>query len=219
MGVLVLLAMAQGCVWSGKFPMARMRLRWLLDRRLRADADHDVATLARIDGKIARCFERSRAIMVTDMVGFTAQTKQYGIVPFLAKVRLVYHLAEPIVKRHGGVWVKIDADDLYVKHDDPDEMLEIGRELLDRVAQHNAERHDDIGLKIGLGFGQTIEIEKDVYGDSINTASKLGEDLAHAGELLVTESFYRRLSPAKAQRCVVADSATRGANFVFYSCH
>lgn len=218
LGAALLCALAQGCTLFATFPTARTRLRVLLDKRVAATARGDAATVAVVDAKIERFFERDRAIMVTDMTGFTARTKQLGIIPFLAKVRLVYHLAEPIVKRHGGVWVKIDADDLYVKHDDANELLAIGRELLERVRQHDAETHDDIGLKVGLGFGPTIEIEKDVYGDSINTASKLGEDLGREGELLVTEQLYRHLSADNAQRCLLADSA-RGAQFPFYVCH
>ena len=43
-------------------------------------------------------------------------------------------------------------------------------------------------LSVGIDYGEVLLIgESDYYGDPVNTASKLGEDLAVRGETLVTE--------------------------------
>jgi hypothetical protein len=39
---------------------------------------------------------------------------------------------------------------------------------------------------------------KDFYGDCVNLAAKLGEDLGQQGEILVTADAYARLEPGAA---------------------
>ena len=44
-------------------------------------------------------------------------------------------------------------------------------------------------LCVGIGYGRVLRIgDRDVFGQEVNAASKLGEDLATAGEILVTEA-------------------------------
>jgi class 3 adenylate cyclase len=39
-----------------------------------------------------------------------------------------------------------------------------------------------------------LKIGDDVFGDEVNLASKLGEDIAKAGEILMTQSFKERIN-------------------------
>jgi class 3 adenylate cyclase len=44
-------------------------------------------------------------------------------------------------------------------------------------------------LCVGLGFGRVLRIgDADVFGAEVNAASKLGEDIARASEILVTKA-------------------------------
>jgi adenylate cyclase len=53
----------------------------------------------------------------------------------------------------------------------------------------------DLYAAIGIGYGEVLMIEdRDVFGNEMNLASKLGEDLARANEILLTESAYKQLS-------------------------
>merc|ERR1719420_1915585 len=47
---------------------------------------------------------------------------------------------------------------------------------------------EDVSVSIGIKDGSLVLIEGDVYGDPVNVASKLGEDIAEPGELLVAIS-------------------------------
>jgi class 3 adenylate cyclase len=43
-----------------------------------------------------------------------------------------------------------------------------------------------------LGFGRVLRIgDRDVYGSEVNAAAKLGEDIARAGEILVTDAVSK----------------------------
>ena len=63
--------------------------------------------------------------------------------------------------------------------------------------------NEQLAFSYGIGFGQVLELDHDVFGLEVNLASKLGEDLARAGEVLLTPSaaeglpapLRRRLAP------------------------
>jgi class 3 adenylate cyclase len=199
---------------------ARHVLRRLLDRRIDADKGGKKSEVEAIDKEIRDRFEKKLAVLVSDMTGFTAKTKESGIIPFLADIRRLFHLAEPIVEKHGASWVKVDADDLFITAPDPRAMFALARDLQAAVAAHNqADPVHKIGLSIGLGFGPTLVVEHDVFGDAVNTASKLGEDIGKAGEILITESMMTAAGADSASRCTrVENFDARGSKYPFFTC-
>jgi class 3 adenylate cyclase len=53
---------------------------------------------------------------------------------------------------------------------------------------------EQIILCVGLGYGHVLRIgDADVWGKEVNAASKLGEDTAKGGEILVTEAVRTAL--------------------------
>merc|ERR1712050_459108 len=59
---------------------------------------------------------------------------------------------------------------------------------LDSVFPAQAHLKDGALCSIGLKEGSLVLIEGDCYGDPVNVASKLGEDIAKPGELLLAAS-------------------------------
>lgn len=66
------------------------------------------------------------------------------------------------------------------------------------IAMQKASKEYNVGrdkteqmlLCIGLGYGKMLRIgDNDIFGAEVNAASKLGEDIADAWEILVTEQF------------------------------
>jgi class 3 adenylate cyclase len=55
---------------------------------------------------------------------------------------------------------------------------------------------DRLRFSYGIGFGDVLELEEDVFGLEVNLASKLGEDHARPGEVLLTSSAADALPPA-----------------------
>ena len=52
----------------------------------------------------------------------------------------------------------------------------------------------DLHASIGVGYGEILMVEEDdFYGNELNLASKLGEDVAESGETLLTEAAHARL--------------------------
>ena len=58
-------------------------------------------------------------------------------------------------------------------------------------------------VSIGIGYGELIMISRDnhysdVYGEQMNLASKLGEDLAGHDEVMLSEAAFQQIAPAAA---------------------
>jgi class 3 adenylate cyclase len=178
-----------------------------------------------VDAGIRKQFETPLAVMITDMSGFTELTKKKGILGFMMEIRRLQVLAEPVIDKHKGKWIKADADDLFVVHTHASELFELARSLLAAVDASNKAENNSMGLAIGLGFGKTLLIgDEDIFGDSVNTASKLGEDTAKATEILVSEAFREQMErELKAAgrpmpTCERFEAGTRETKFPFYQC-
>ena len=61
----------------------------------------------------------------------------------------------------------------------------------------------EIYIAIGVGYGRILLVgDDDAYGDEMNVACKLGEDLAEQGEILLTAAAHEALG----------DSTDRGSS-------
>ena len=195
------------------------KLSGLLDQR---NAAKDKDAVAKVDEKIRKTFEQPLAVLISDMSGFTERTKLGGIESFMASIRLMQTIAEPLIAKHKAQWIKADADDLFIIHKDPVELLALADEWQDAVKAHNEKNSDDMGLSLGLDFGPVLKIgNEDLFGSPVNVASKLGEDTAERGEILVSENLFKALhdkAAARAEKCTPIDAAARHTKFSYYKC-
>jgi len=188
----------------------------MLDQRIEKPEE-----AARIDSEIEKKFAQPLAVMITDMSGFTDRTKAHGIIPFLTTIRELQRLAKPVLEKNGATLVKTDADDLFVVHASAAPLYKAAQELIAAVKKHDAEDTDDIGLGIGLDLGKVLKMgDEDIFGSPVNVASKLGEDTAKAGEILVSAEFYDALTSAGVKpTCKRVEAHARGTKWPFYECH
>ncbi|MBI5486742.1 MAG: adenylate/guanylate cyclase domain-containing protein [Deltaproteobacteria bacterium] len=152
--------------------------------------------IAALDRRICRRFERDVAIFVLDMSGFTRITVARGILHYLMMIHRMRELCSPIVRRHRGVVVKVDADNLFARFPSVHHAVEAAMHIADRLAEANLDTDDesDIHVSIGIGWGPTLVLEHDLWGSDFNIAAKLGEDVAGAGEIWLTAAAHRVLS-------------------------
>jgi class 3 adenylate cyclase len=68
---------------------------------------------------------------------------------------------------------------------------------------------EDVSVSIGIKDGSLVLIEGDVYGDPVNVASKLGEDIAEPGELLVAQTCVEQNDPEMQQMLKGIDQEER----------
>jgi class 3 adenylate cyclase len=130
------------------------------------------------------------------MSGFCRTTHIYGIVSFLLMIHRMQLICRPCVEHNGGAVVKADADNLFCLFDTVRDAVRASRELIDHLNAANrvlpAEQH--LYAAIGIGYGRVLNIAgQDMFGDEVNLASKLGEDIAGMGEVLLTSAARAEL--------------------------
>jgi adenylate cyclase len=167
------------------------RLWALIEARGRPGADREA-----IDREIWATFGQDWAVMWTDLSGFSRQVAEFGICHFLQVILEQKRLLLPVVAEHGGVLVKTEADSFLILFADVRRALDCALALQRACETANQRRaaQDRVLLCVGLGAGQILRIgDTDCYGYEVNAASKLGEDLAQAGEILVTDAARQAL--------------------------
>jgi class 3 adenylate cyclase len=165
---------------------SEVRLWHLIEERTRPGADKE-----RIDERIWDLFGEEWTVMFTDLSGFSRNVAAFGIIHFLQVILEQKKLLLPIVVAHDGILIKIEADSLLLLFKRPARALACAIAMQHACDRANLERtpEEKILLCIGIGFGRILRIgDKDVWGREVNAASKLGEDTAKAGEILVTDA-------------------------------
>ena len=166
-----------------------------LSRLLDARNEHP-ESLAEIDGEIWRRFGRTRAVLVLDMCGFSRLTMRYGITHFLAMIRRLQTIVRPVVAAGGGQLVKTEADNVFATFDDVPQALATARAIQRGLDAANTFLPEDWDLHaaIGIGYGPLLSIgDHDLFGSEMNVASKLGEDVAGRGEILLSVAARERV--------------------------
>lgn len=172
----------------------RRRTRAELARLLQERNEHP-ARAAEIDAVVRETFGSIRAVMVTDMEGFSRFSAEHGIVHFLAMIHRMRMIVGPAVAEHGGRLIKFEADNAYSVFGEVEQAVETAVDITRRFAAVSTMLPAESGLCVnfGIGYGEVLVVEnKDLYGCEVNLASKLGEDLAECGEILLTEAAFRR---------------------------
>ena len=109
-------------------------------------------------------------------------------------------MTQPIVRQYGGDLVKYEADNLLAVFESVDEAVSAAIAMKRAAEIEDVEKDRKISFSIGLDTGKIILLEEvDCFGDAVNLAHKLGEDLASPGEILITAKAYQQLSESNKQ--------------------
>jgi len=156
--------------------------------------------MAEIDAEINANFRQTHAILVMDMSGFSRTTVRYGIIHFLAMIHRMHAIVKPVIAEYGGTVVKEEADNIFAVFPDVKSAVKAAINSLKHTGAVNTTLPPemDIYLCIGIGYGEVLMLEgEDMYGSEFNLASKLGEDLAEQGEILLTSAAFEKFEGKK----------------------
>ena len=162
------------------------RIEKLITERLRPGADK-----AEVDARIWDLFGEEWAVMFTDLAGFSRGVASFGIIHFLQIIFESQRLLIPCIDAHDGILLKIEGDSMLVIFRNVAKAIDCALAMQRTCCEYSATRDEaeQIRLCVGLGFGGVLRIgDRDVYGCEVNAAAKLGEDVAKAQEILVTDA-------------------------------
>lgn len=152
---------------------------------------------AEVDTRIQQRFLARRAVLITDMAGFSRITQEEGILHFLGLIQRMQSLVRPVIAEFGGHLVKAEADNVYATFQTPSDAVRAAVGMHDACFADAKGRHanDTVGVSIGLGWGEILDVDgDDFFGHEVNLASKLGEDIASGGETLATQAVVEAAS-------------------------
>ena len=161
-----------------------------------------------------------RAVFVLDMSGFSLLTRKYGIVHYLSMVKRMQLTAEPIVKSYGGSMIKFEADNCFAIFSDPLSAVNAAVSMQHAFEASNLMTSDDLDIYIacGIDYGKILVIkDEDCFGDAVNRASKLGEDIASSREVLITKEAMDAIPPEAGIKAREMSISISGINITAYS--
>lgn len=177
---------------------SRARLDTLVRQRLRPGSDH-----AAIDREIWSRFGGNWCAMFTDLSGFSRRVADFGIIHFLQTIYVSECLLTPVIEEHRGTILKFEGDSFLIAFPavPPAVRAAVAMQRMARLYNDDQPPENKILLCVGLGYGPMLRLEDgDIFGLEVNKASKLGEDMARPGEILVTGSVREKAARIRGLR-------------------
>jgi hypothetical protein len=139
-----------------------------------------------------------RAILSLDMTDFTSSAMRGGELDSLLRIFDAQKVCVPALKSFDAELIRCFADDIVALFEDPMAALDAAFEIHRRIRLFNESplaRNNATECCIGIGFGDVLAIGPNLsQGTEMVQASKLGEDIARANEVLLTENAYQAMS-------------------------
>jgi class 3 adenylate cyclase len=128
-------------------------------------------------------------VFISDMASFSSTSRKVGVCHFLKMIHRARQIIAPLIETNNGMLLKCDADNCYAFFEKPDDAIRASFEVNAALfaANDSFGIGEQIYLSVGIDYGRVLLVgDVDFFGDPVNTASKLGEDLAVREEVLVT---------------------------------
>lgn len=137
---------------------------------------------------------RLAAILVADIVGYSAQMEQDETGTFNRVTARRKDIFEPEIARHQGRIFKLTGDGLLAEFSSAVQAVECAIALQNGLAERNRHVPPDqaIVARIGINLGEVIVDGDDRLGEGVNIAARL-EQLADPGGICVSEKVAREV--------------------------
>ncbi|MBT5047390.1 MAG: tetratricopeptide repeat protein [Rhodospirillaceae bacterium] len=141
-----------------------------------------------------RVQRRLAAILAADVVGYSRMMglDEGGTLSRLKTLR--QEIFEPKTKQYGGRTFKTTGDGALVEFNSAVDAVKSAVDIQEALAARNAGADDDqkILLRIGISLGDVIVEGSDLYGNSVNVASRM-EGLAEPGGICVSGNVHEHI--------------------------
>ena len=131
----------------------------------------------------------AQAVGFADLVGFTALSQQLTDHELAVIVDRFEATAYDIVGSLGGRVIKMIGDEVMFAVDDVATAVEIALSLAE--AYHDDESLSDV--RVGLAYGPVLEREGDLFGPTVNLASRI-VSIAYAGSVVASAEIHDTLA-------------------------
>ena len=144
-------------------------------------------------------------VLFADVSGSTQIYEKLGDAEALHAVERCLNRMERAAAAHGGRVVKTIGDEIMAVFDDAAAAMRAACEMQQRIDALPPVSGIKMAIRVGFQFGPTLVENNDVFGDTVNTASRLA-DLAKAGQIVSTAETVRGLPPDLAEKLRAVDA-------------
>jgi adenylate cyclase len=125
------------------------------------------------------------AIVFVDLSGFTRLTRERGDESAVVAATSLQRNADAIATLHGGRLVKLLGDGAMLRLGDATVGVQVALDLMEVMTDEGA-----LSPHAGINVGPVIERDLDVFGQTVNLASRIA-DVAEPGEVLASEAVVQ----------------------------
>lgn len=137
----------------------------------------------------------SLTVLFADITGSTTLFEKSGDARAKQLIDRSFALLIAKIEETRGTLVKTIGDEVMAWFGSADDAIQAA------VDMQRAHEHEPLKIRVGLHFGPVIRDKKDLFGDTVNTASRLTK-WAAVGEIITTGDTVERLSPPVRQQVV-----------------
>ncbi len=136
-------------------------------------------------------YVKELSVMFVDMKGFTSRTAGMSPVEVKELLELYESLTIPHIENNGGKVIKKIGDGIMAVFEEPLQALDAAHDILSALFSFNLMRipENQIHVRIGLNHGKVFVEENDVFGDTVNLASRM-ESAAQPDTCYMTLPLY-----------------------------
>ncbi|UCF96407.1 MAG: hypothetical protein JSV89_14650 [Spirochaetaceae bacterium] len=149
---------------------------------------------AKLDFKLRRESAQVLTVFFIDISGFTKKTLSAKAIDLMTLVQGFEKITLPTIDRLKGSVVKKMGDGLLAVFKHPLNAALASLEIQRQIREHNEFKMEEerFYVRIGLNTGRVIRKEGDVFGDTVNVASRM-ENLADPGDIYLTQATYEEI--------------------------
>jgi class 3 adenylate cyclase len=133
-------------------------------------------------------------VLFADISGSTAMYETLGDAQALRLISRSFNEFHEIISARGGQLIKTVGDELFCSFPSADEAVLAASDMQLAVSntQNNAEQ--EVAIRVGVNFGPVIEAQGDLFGDTVNVASRI-VGLANPGQVFATWQTVNAVAP------------------------
>jgi class 3 adenylate cyclase len=145
------------------------------------------------------------AVLFADVSGSTKLYETVGDAAALQAIGRCLSLVRVACEGQGGRVVKTIGDEIMAVFPKADQAAEAAAEMQARISDLPPVGRTRLAIRVGFHFGPAIALEGDVYGDSVNVASRMTA-LAKGEQVILSAATANALSPLTRARVREIDS-------------
>jgi class 3 adenylate cyclase/tetratricopeptide (TPR) repeat protein len=155
------------------------------------DIAHVLRERERLDQIIEERFRKKRAILFTDVSGFTQYMHKMGDLRGRAWIQKHHDIVIPLVEKHQGEVLDVMGDGLMASFRDTVLAAKASIAIQLSLYEHNAKirKTDRIRVRIGINSGDIFVEKNHIAGDVVNVAARI-QAQAKPDQILISRSVY-----------------------------